>query len=106
MKKLLRDGHIAILISRGFGAGWYSWHGIEKLLYDPNIVRMLENPDENEDRFTIERYCEETYGDDSYYGGIDGLQVVWLPEGTQFLIHEYDGAESIWIKEKLAWKTA
>ena len=106
MKKVIRDGKVAVLVSRGWGAGWYSWHGIEELIYDPEIVRMIENPDEDEDDFSIEKYCEETYGDGSYYGGVDGLCVVWVPEGTQFIIHEYDGAETLWIKEEMPWKTA
>lgn len=106
MKKVIRDGKVAVLVSRGWGAGWYSWHGIEELLYDPEIVRMIENPDEDEDDFSIEKYCEEKYGDSSYYGGVDGLCIVWVPEGTQFIINEYDGAETLWIKEEMPWKTA
>ena len=106
MKKVIRDGKVAVLVSQGYGAGWYSWHGIKELLYDPNIVRILENPDEDEDAYTIERYCEETYGDDSYYGGVDGLVIVWVPEGTSFMIHEYDGSESIRYEKEIRWLTA
>lgn len=106
MKKVIRDGKVAVLISPGYGAGWYTWHGIEELLYDPQIVRILENPDADEDSSSIERYCEKTYGDDSYYGGAEGLKVVWLPEGTKFVLDEYDGSETLRILEKMPWLTA
>lgn len=106
MKKVIRDGKVAVLVSRGFGAGWYSWHGIEELLYDPVIVRILENPDADEDAYTIEKYCEETYGDDNYYGGIDGLTVVWVTQGKRFRIEEYDGAETLVLEENMTWQTA
>ena len=67
MNKVVRDGLVAVLVSPGFGAGWYSWHGIHELLFDPVVVGMLEN---NIDRYEIEKYCEKTYGEDEYYGSV------------------------------------
>jgi hypothetical protein len=43
---------------------------------------------------------------EAYTGGIDTLVVAWIPEGTAFRIHEYDGAESLEIKEELNWLIA
>ena len=43
MNKLVRDGLIAVIVSPGHGAGWYSWHGIEELLFDPSIVAWIES---------------------------------------------------------------
>ena len=43
MNKLVRDGLVAIIVSPGHGAGWYSWHGIEELLFDPSIVTWIES---------------------------------------------------------------
>ena len=42
MEKVIRDGKVAVLYSPGYGAGWYSWHDIEDLLYDPAVVEMVE----------------------------------------------------------------
>jgi hypothetical protein len=55
---------------------------------------------------TIELYCDEVYGKNAYYGGADDLQVKWLPVGTHFHIHEYDGAESIEVREEMRWIVA
>ena len=43
---------------------------------------------------------------DAYDGGVEDLVVQWIPEGTAFRIHEYDGNESIEIKEDLDWVIA
>jgi hypothetical protein len=43
---------------------------------------------------------------DVYTGGMQDLIIEWLPEGTLFRIHEYDGSESIEVKEEMDWVTA
>ena len=104
MDKKIKDGMVAILYSPGFGAGWYSWHNIEELLYDPKLVDMVEAKTSAE---TIELYCEEVYGKEyHYYGGAEDLEVKWLPIGTHFLIHEYDGSESVEVREEMHWIVA
>lgn len=106
MEKLVRDGKVGVLVSGGYGAGWYSWHGIEELLFDPIVIAMIENPDDDEDFSSIVNYCHEKYGEDEYFGGVDGLQVVWVEQGRKFFIEEYDGAESIRYENEQCWITA
>ena len=103
MQKKIKDGMVAVLYSPYHGAGWYSWHGVEELLYDPKVVDMVL---EKTSAQTIELYCDEVYGKDSYYGGADDLEVKWIPVGTHFRIHEYDGAETIEIREEIEWMVA
>ena len=103
MNKKIKDGMVAVLFSPYHGAGWYSWHGIEELLYDPKLVDMVE---EKTSAQTIELYCNEVYGNKAYYGGADDLEVMWIPVGTHFRIHEYDGAETLEIREEIDWKIA
>jgi hypothetical protein len=57
MNKLVRDGLIAVIVSPGHGAGWYSWHGIEELLFDPSIVAWIESNERDipEDRFKFNK---------------------------------------------------
>ena len=43
---------------------------------------------------------------DAYTGVMDDLIVDWLPVGTLFRIHEYDGNESIEVKEDMDWLIA
>jgi hypothetical protein len=54
---------------------------------------------------TIASYCEAKYPD-GYFGGVTDLKVKWIPVGTQFRIHEYDGSETLELKDVLPWITA
>ena len=103
MKKLIKNGNVAVLYSPGFGAGWYSWHDVEELLFDPKVVDMVLEKTTAE---TIELYCQEVYGTRSYYGGAEDLEVMWVPTGTQFIVDEYDGAETVTVMDKVRWITA
>jgi hypothetical protein len=103
MNKAIRDGKVAVIFSPGYGAGWYTWHGKQELLYDCVVVEMIENRVGPQ---LIVDYCELTYGSANHYGGAEQLAVVWLDEGTQFIISEYDGSETVQYKDDVRWLTA
>ena len=98
MEKLIRDGKVAILVSPGFGAGWYTWNTSHpECVFDPDIVKIVLK--ESEGGYgKIAELAEEKWDkdNDSFYpGGADDLIVVWLDKGTKFRIEEYDGSESL-----------
>tara|TARA_R100000544_G_scaffold34170_2_gene20863 strand:+ start:789 stop:1115 length:327 start_codon:yes stop_codon:yes gene_type:complete len=99
MNKVVKDGQVAVLVSRGYGAGWYSWNNeSEDILFDPDIVKILidcDNDPSPRDKKDIVDVAESKYGD-NYYGGVDGLRVEWVDEGCIFRINECDGAESLY----------
>lgn len=93
MEKVIKDGKVAVLVSHGFGAGWYSWNRNEQLLFNPKLVEMVEQNRTNE---IDEDWVKENLGiEDVYCGGASDLKIHWLPIGTAFEINEYDGAESL-----------
>jgi hypothetical protein len=98
----VRDGKVAVLYSPGFGAGWYTWN-LEhpEIVFDPMIVDLIENGDLDK----LQNYVTVRYPD-IYAGGLGDLTIKWIPEGTLFRIHEYDGSESVEIKEDLNWMIA
>jgi hypothetical protein len=94
MEKVIRNNEVAVLISHGFGAGWYSWNmKHQELLYHPKLVEMVEQGRANE----IDKdWVKDNLGiEDVYCGGVRGLKIHWLPIGTAFEVDEYDGAESL-----------
>ena len=92
-KKVIEDGNTAVLVSYGYGAGWYTWNlNYPGLVFDSEIVSAVRK-----DNLTLAKEIAEKKYPDAYLGGIDGLQVEWVPEGMQFEIREYDGAESLHI---------
>jgi hypothetical protein len=101
MQKLIRDNKVAVLVSPGFGAGWYSWHSIDELIYDPSIVEWIERQELDK----IRAYMELRYPE-VYTGGLEDLEVNWVPMGARFRIDEYDGAESLVLESEQRWMTA
>jgi len=100
--KLIRDGEVAVLYSPSYGAGWYTWnYEHPEIIFDPGIVDLVENEKWDE----LNTYTELKYPD-IYKGGMSDLKVMWLPEGTLFRINEYDGSESIELKENDNWLVA
>jgi len=103
--KVVRDGMVAVLVSRGFGAGWSTWcydDNKEKLMYDPTLVELVESDVSLEDM----AYYVRTAYPDQYVGGLQGLHVEWVPQGTRFRINEYDGAETVEILNLETWEVA
>lgn len=91
------NGELGVLISVGFGAGWSTWNDTE-IAYDKRIIeKWLEKttPDEMCD------YIESLGYRRPYMGGYNDLRLRFVPRGTMFCIHEYDGAESIETPETM-----
>lgn len=99
MNKIIRDGNVAILYSPGFGAGWYTWNEeYPEIIFDPGVVDLLERGEHEQ----LEGYVNLKWPT-IYTGGMADLKIRWLPEGTAFQIEEYDGSESIVVKENVDW---
>jgi hypothetical protein len=101
MNKVIRDGKVAVLISYGYGGGFYTWGAPLEAIFDPKLVELVES----EDFDGAEEYVKNTYSG-VYTGGVEDLEVVWVDEGEEFIINEYDGNESIQLKNKTEWITA
>ena len=105
MKKVIRDGNVAVLYSPGYGAGWSTWcynnDLVETLLFHPLIVEKVESGLEKEitTEWLVQEFGREFEG--VYCGGAGQLEIEWLPEGTAFRIDEYDGFETVITNEHL-----
>jgi hypothetical protein len=99
VNKLSENGKVAVLYSPGFGAGWSTWNQeLPEILFDPAIVKFVEKDQWAE----LKTYVALKYPN-IYSGGLDDLKVAWIPEGTLFKVNEYDGSESIELKEDDGW---
>jgi hypothetical protein len=94
MDKLIKDGKVAVLVSRGFGAGWSSWGAFNP--FDPVIAKaLLDGASSSE----VVALSEQLYPEE-YHGGAADLHIEWLDQGTAFYIDEYDGSEDIVTTER------
>ena len=104
--KIIKGESIGVIINADYGGGWYSWHGVERLLYDPKIIEVLE--DETIPTFAtsewIRSYAQGLYPEKHF--GATALVVRWIPIGAKFRIAEYDGREGIILQSDEQWLTA
>ena len=98
---------VAVLVSPGYGAGWSSWcHEAEEteiLLFHKDLVELVlkgESGSVQEAWLLAEEMTE------AYIGGAESLMVVWVPEGSRFIIHEYDGSENLVLEKDFDWSVA
>jgi hypothetical protein len=101
MEKVIRDGKVGVLVSPGFGGGFSTWGYPTEAIFDPTLIELVES----EKYQKAVDYCEATWPN-QYSGGVEDLVVRWVPEGSEFVIEEYDGAESLMLKEEYNWITA
>ena len=91
----IKDGKVAVLVSKGFGAGWSTWND-HRLAYDKNVIELFMKYRDHD--IDYEQFCDgiEALGyKGTYFGGLNGCLIKWVPVGTFFTISEYDGSESI-----------
>jgi len=91
MSKLIKDGKVAIAVSYGFGGGWSTWN---KVAPDDARFNTLFLEGKHEE---AEELAEKL--DLGFVGGADQVVIEWLDVGTEYMIEEYDGAESLILKE-------
>lgn len=105
--KVIRGGMVAVLVSPGFGAGWSSWASAEYkkwALFSPSVVAWVEGGKKE----PIDSLVVRELGDPAYFytGGAKDLEIEWVPEGTPFIVDEYDGSESLKIHGGMDWIVA
>jgi hypothetical protein len=102
MNKTIKDGQVAVVYSPRYGAGWSTWNpGRFEMVFDPGLVDLVESGDKEK----ILAYVTLRWGDANILG-VDDLEVEWIAEGTEFVIDEYDGAETIVLRDHMKWITA
>jgi len=97
-EKVEKNGKVAVLVSPGFGAGWWTWNKSELSPFEPKVVNMVLKGKRNE---ITDEWIKENLGVDIYMGGAEDLEVVWVDKGLKFSINEYDGSESLYIENEL-----
>lgn len=107
--RLTRDGLVAVLYSPRHGAGWSTWNGLGTtesmdMLFDPVIADIVAAGEP--DWVAKVRAVTMIKYPGAYLGGLEDLQVQWLPLGTHFRITEYDGAEVIETRDDIEWTVA
>lgn len=105
MEKYYNDkGELGVLISPGYGAGWSTcYFGGDSNDYaialDKRIIEYWIN--HNHSKTEMEEFLKSIGYDKIYMGGYEQLELVFVPKGQMFCIHEYDGYETIETPESM-----
>ena len=96
INKLIVDGKVAVLVAPSFGAGWSTWNSelADFFTLDKGLVQLALSKASMDD---VKAYLDNALPDHEYLCllGWGDISVHWLPIGTAFRIHEYDGSESL-----------
>jgi hypothetical protein len=114
---------VAVVYSPGFGGGWSTWNEY----VDPADARVAVALIAQVGKLTVEPYRLFLSADDEFHGNVvihrtqgftsafsfdehpyhgNDLAILWTPEGTQYDITEYDGAESVEYIGHKVYRTA
>jgi hypothetical protein len=108
MDRVVVDGIVAVLYSPGYGSGWSTWNRDHpQCVFDPVVVKWVQAGKPSQEVGALETHVYNTYGPDFYVSSnLDQLEIKWLPQGTEFMVEEYDGSESIRTRDGTPWITA
>ena len=127
MQKYLKSDNVAVIYSPDYGRGWYTLHETlypvpERLLFDSILVKILIERDEKLLHETDQEYrvkvlndaqkkfqvrLNELFEDSGNISfDIEDLEIGWVSKNKEFVIKEYDGCESIHLKENVKWLKA
>ena len=105
IKMVVIDGEVfnqvAVIHSSEYGLGWFTLHSIVDALYDPNIVKMILNEAPMSE---IGKYCLKHYPTINYLP--KGFDIKWVNQGDEFVVREYDGLETVQLKQDIPFLTA
>jgi hypothetical protein len=93
--------NIGIIYSPGYGAGWSTWGDAGQAL-DQELAIAIDNSEPYEN---VEAIAKRNWPN-AYLGGLADCQVEWVEKGTQFIVEEYDGSESLTFQNSDYWQSA
>jgi hypothetical protein len=102
MKKVIENGHVAVIHNCGWGQAWYSWHGIEELLFLPELVEIISSKRETLD----EEIAKVLKNYDLEHSWFTDLGITWVPLAARFIIIDYDGYETVMLEKEVKWLVA
>jgi hypothetical protein len=99
-------GQVGVLITRGYGTGWFTYHWIWRLCVDAELCRAIDDG-ELELALDLAKEIADHEGtvllNNVSIEDIQELEVCWTDRHRKFFIHEYDGLECVWYKDEIDW---
>lgn len=106
MNYYTHEDQVAVILHDAYGSGWFSQHDLPELLFDPELAKALDTNDQTAAKARLDELRNKYSNLGIYPVRIKDLVVEWVPRGRKFMIHEYDGMETVWYKDQIRWVQA
>jgi hypothetical protein len=111
MQKYVLNGEVALLHSDDWGTPWATWY--PETMFDPELIKLYlrwletdyDTAEEEEANDAARRYLKESHPQVAFRG-FGSLKLSWIKQGEEFIIREYDGVETVLLKDKVKWLVA
>jgi hypothetical protein len=111
MQKYILNGEAALIHSDDWGTPWATWY--PETMFDRELIghylRWLgtdcDTEQEHEAEYAARLYLEHAHPEVAFRG-FAGLKLTWIKQGQEFIIREYDGIETVLLKDKVKWLMA
>jgi hypothetical protein len=111
MQKYIFNGEVALIHSDDWGVAWATWY--PETMFDGELIKLYlrwlgtdcDTQLEREAEDAAYNYLKEAHPQVAFRG-FDGLKLTWLKPGQEFIIKEYDGIETVMLKDKINWLVA
>ena len=103
MEKTIKNGKVGVIISKGWGSGFYTLGAPLEAVFNPQLIELIEKEDFDEATEFIKKTYQDVYSKQSFLSNTSDLVVEWVEEGREFYVTEYDGMESIVFKDEIKW---
>jgi len=111
MQKYILNGEVALLHSDDWGTAWATWY--PETMFDAELIKLYlrwlgadsDTKLEREAEDAAYNYLKQAHPDVAFRG-FDSLKLTWIKQGQEFIIKEYDGIETIVLKDKIKWLVA
>jgi hypothetical protein len=111
MQKYILNGEAALLHSDDWGTPWATWY--PETMFDAELIKLYlwwlgadcNTELEREVEDAAYTYLKHAHPDVTFRG-FAGLKLTWIKLGQEFIIKEYDGVETVLLKDKVKWLVA
>ncbi len=106
MNKLINKDQVAVVHSNDWGMGWSTrTRGPEaqRMMFDPQLAQLVLD---NSPHAIIKQHLVKYYDYDADFEYLPELTVTWVSLGSEFVVLDYDGLESVMLKQDFDWITA
>lgn len=96
---------VAVIIHDDWGSGWYTTHQNLSLLFDAKLAHAIDTGNYSQVKERLNELACVYPEDASWFTTIKpgSLDLKWIPRNKKFIVEDYDGWETVRLKDEIKW---